>query len=159
MAKDKHYYDVPLIAQQNTKCCWFSAYQMIYGWNNFPISNVAAELAKAKISTKESLDISLWGRAAHFLGMKGIRVSYIKGKGKFENMVDVLNKWGPMWCAGDFLDGSPHAIIISGWSRHNQTLRFIDPYELWQGNEGSNYSHEYWSTLIKEAPFACQQLK
>ena len=159
MAKDKHYYPVPLIAQANSKCCWFACYQMIYGWKKGRrASDVAPKLAKAGISTNDALDISQWGRCASHLGMKGMRVSYIKGKANFDNMVDVLDRWGPMWCAGDFLNGSPHAILISGWSRSSKTLRFIDPYELWRGNTHSDYGHTYWSALIKNSKFACQQV-
>ena len=156
--KDKHYYKVPAIAQANSKCCWFACYQMIYAWKGKKVSEVATKLANAGISTKKALDISQWGRASNHLGLKGMRVSHIKGKAKFDNMVDVLERWGPMWCAGNFLNGSPHAILISGWSRPGKTLRFIDPYELWQGHAYSDYSHTYWSALIKNATFACQQL-
>ena len=152
--KEIHNYDVPLIKQSNSKCCWYACYMMLYGWNNQDMSSVSQRLSKVNISTEDALDISKWGTAAKALGLTGMRVSYLK---TFESLIDTLNRYGPMWCAGDFLDGAPHAIVLSGWNQKRKTVRFIDPYELWKSGMTSDYNFSYWWALIKNAEFACQQ--
>ena len=152
--KEVHNYDVPLIKQSNSKCCWYASFKMLYGWNNHDMSEVRKRLNKVNIYTDDALDISKWGTASRALGLKGMRVSHLS---TYENLIDTLNRWGPMWCAGEFLEGSPHVIVLSGWNQKRKTVRFIDPYELWKSGTTSDYGHSYWWARIKNAEFACQQ--
>ncbi len=86
------------------------------------------------------------------MGLWSYRVSYLTESSS--NLTYILDKHGPMWCAGDFLQGSPHAIVISGYD--GEKLRINDPYEIYKYQ---SYNYMYWKDwrkLVKELPFACQ---
>ncbi|HTN75170.1 MAG TPA: papain-like cysteine protease family protein [Pirellulaceae bacterium] len=148
-------YSVTPILQNNSKCCWLACYQMLYTWNNQSASEVAPKIKAVGISTDEGLDISQWGTARTAVGLTGYRVSFLK---EYANFVDIFTKHGPMWCAGNFLNGDPHAILIVGADPDSKRLRYLDPYKLWQnGGEGYEYMmHDKWCTQIKAADFATQ---
>ena len=154
MAKE-YIYKVTPILQENSKCCWLACYQMLYEWKGLKAEDAVTKIKGAKISTTTGLDISQWGTARSALGLTGYRVSYLKG---FDDFYKVFTDHGPMWCAGSFLDGDPHAILIVGVHPDSKRLRYLDPYKLWKsGGEGFEYmTHGNWCTQIKSADFATQ---
>jgi hypothetical protein len=152
---DEILYKVTPVLQENSKCCWLACYQMLYDWKGLLKSEVETKIKAAGISTTQGLDISQWGTARQAVGLTGYRVQFLK---EFDNFLDIFQKHGPMWCAGSFLNGDPHAILIVGARKSDKRLRYLDPYKLWQnGGEGYEYmTHSNWCALIKTADFATQ---
>ena len=150
---DKIEYDVPKIGQANSKICWLACYQMLYGWNGLAPKKAVERAIKAGLSTSSGLMSKDWHRARKAMGLTSYRVSYLKG---YDGMVWVLRKHGPVWCAGDFLQGSGHAVVISALDLRTKTLRINDPYEIYKYG-GYNYlTHDGWCKKVKDLPFACQ---
>jgi len=141
-----------MIGQANSKCCWLACYQMIYGWKIYSTSDPPDRAKRAGLSTTSGLDSEDWFKARNAMGLWSYRVSYLTESSS--NLTYILDKHGPMWCAGDFLQGSPHAIVISGYD--GEKLRINDPYEIYKYQ---SYNYMYWKDwrkLVKELPFACQ---
>lgn len=89
------------------------------------------------------------------MGLISYRVGFLKES--FQNLVYILEKHGPMWCAGSFLFGGGHAIVISGFNPETQVLRINDPYLMYKYPGSYDfYTYSKWRDLIREMPFACQ---
>lgn len=146
-------FDVPLIGQQNSKCCWLAGYQMLYGWQKRPTSEPAKRAQKANISTQDALYSTKWCKARDAMGLTSIRVSHLTES--WENLEEALERHGPMWCAGDFLQGSPHVIVISGYDDSGK-LRINDPYEIYLYHQYSYLTWKGWRKLVKNLAFAVQ---
>ena len=148
-------YTVSPILQGNSKCCWLACYQMLYKWNDRPVDEVVKKIQAVNIPIDDGLDVSEWGKARGAMGLTGYRVSYLK---EFKNFLHIFTGHGPMWCAGNFLNGDPHAILIVGVHPDTERLRYLDPYKLWQsGGEGFEYmTHRGWCSQIKNADYATQ---
>lgn len=147
-------FNVPMIGQANAKCCWLACYQMLYGWKGRSTGEPPSRASKAGISTTSGLYSDQWGKARNAMGLTSYRVGYLKES--FDNLTYVLDKCGPMWCAGDFLNGSGHAIVISGYNPDNQQLRVNDPYEIYKYHSYDYYTYNGWRAKVKELAFACQ---
>jgi len=145
--------NVPRIGQSNSKCCWLASYKMLYAWKGRSTAEVATKLTDAGFSTTDALYEDQWQKAATALGLSGMRVSHLKG---IAGMTWCLSTCGPIWCAGNFLQGSPHAVVISGFYSADNKLRINDPYEIYMYDSYSYITHAEWCKLVREAPFACQ---
>lgn len=152
-------YNVNPILQEHSKCCWLACYQMLYQWKGLTAADAETKIVNAKISTKDGLDMSDWGKARTALGLTGFRVSYLKD---FANFYSIFSNYGPMWCSGRFLDPSSqtvgHAILVYALDPASKILRYHDPYKLWQtlGQGVELMTHATWCSQIKDADFACQ---
>jgi ABC-type bacteriocin/lantibiotic exporter with double-glycine peptidase domain len=145
-------FDVPMIGQQNSKCCWLACYQMLYGWQKKSTSEPTTRAQSAGLSITEGLDSSDWAKARDAMGLTSYRVSYLTEQA--DNLINTLYRHGPMWCAGNFLNGSPHAIVISGYD--GETLRISDPFEIYKYYSYNWLTWSGWRKLVKNYPFACQ---
>jgi ABC-type bacteriocin/lantibiotic exporter with double-glycine peptidase domain len=146
-------FSVPRIGQQNSKICWLACYQMMHGYQNRSTKAVWDIAKRAGLSTSDGLYSEQWGKARDAMGLTSYRVGYLKEN--LDNLTDILSKHGPMWCAGDFLpDGSPHAIVISGYD--GSTLRINDPLEIATWDEYKWYTFAFWKKRVKELPYGCQ---
>lgn len=147
-------FNVPMKGQANAKCCWLACYQMLYGWRGRPSSEAVQRAQNSGLNTSDALYEDQWGKARNAMGLISYRVSYLTES--FDNLSYILNKHGPMWCAGNFLQGSPHAIVISGFDPNNQQLRINDPYEIYKYHSYDYYTYEQWRKLVRNTSFACQ---
>jgi hypothetical protein len=146
-------FNVPMIGQANSKICWLACYQMMFGYQKRPTNDPWDIAKRAGLSTSSGLYSDQWAKAREAMGLTSYRVGYLKESEA--NLTDILSKHGPMWCAGDFLpDGSPHAIVISGYD--GSTLRISDPYEIAQYQSYNWLTWSIWRKRVKELPFACQ---
>lgn len=146
-------FNVPMIGQANSRICWLACYQMMFGYQKRPTSDPWEIARRAGLSTSSGLDSDDWGKARDFMGLTSYRVGYLTEDAA--NLTDILSKHGPMWCAGDFLpDGSPHAIVISGYD--GSKLRINDPYEIYQYQSYSWLTWDIWRKRVKALPFGCQ---
>jgi hypothetical protein len=146
-------FDVPMIGQANSKICWLACYQMLYGYRKFSTSVPWDKAKAAGLSTTSGLYSDQWGKAREAMGFTSYRVGYLKES--YDNLIDILQKHGPMWCAGDFLaDGSGHAIVISGYD--SSKLRISDPFEIYKYQSYDYRTFAWWKKRVKELPFACQ---
>ena len=146
-------FDVPMIGQGNSKCCWYACYAMMYGWKKRPLSEVAQRIKKAGIPTNDALYSEQWGKTRDAMGLISYRVGHLTES--LANLTDILQKHGPMWCAGDFLLGSPHAIVISGVNDEGR-LRINDPYEIYKYQSYNYLTYNSWKKLIAKLFAACQ---
>jgi hypothetical protein len=144
--------DVPRIGQANSKCCWLACYQMLYKWKGKAASDVNKKLEAAGFSLTSALYQEQWGKAAYHLGLSGMGVGHL---GSVENVEWCLAKCGPLWCAGDYLNGSPHAVVVSGIYEDGK-MRINDPYEIFKYDSYSYLTHSKWHQLLRKAKFACQ---
>ena len=145
-------YDVPMIGQANSKCCWLACYQMLYGWQQRPTSEPAKRAQKVGISTQDALYSDQWAKARNAMGLTSFTVGYLTEEE--DHLLHVLEKYGPMWCAGNFLNGSPHAVVISGYG--DGKLRINDPYEIYKYHSYNYMTWKGWRKLVKNLAFACQ---
>jgi hypothetical protein len=82
-------------------------------------------------------------------------VGYLKESA--ENLLDILRTHGPMWCAGNFLQGSGHAVVICGFDAGADRLRINDPYEIYSFPDTTRWlTYGKWCKLVRETSFACQ---
>ena len=153
------------IAQAKTVTCWLACYRMLYKHKKKSERELFKRLAKAKIPTDEALDITQWGRAAGALGLSGKPVKTLRAS--FDNLFEALEIHSPIWCAGNFLPGNVsakgHAVLLIGASEKESRkgddryrVTFIDPLEIWRGNDKVVRTYEYWKKAIKQTTFACQ---
>ena len=145
-------FDVPMIGQANASCCWLAGYQMLYGWQKRPTSDPPQKAKNVGLSTTSALYSDDWGKARNAMGLTSYRVSHLTESA--DNLIWVLDKHGPMWCAGDFLQGDPHVIVISGYE--GEKLRINDPYEIYKYQSYNYITWKGWKKLVKALPFACQ---
>ena len=147
-------FSVPKIGQANSKCCWLACYQMMYGWQNRPTSDPYRLAKQAGLSTTSGLYSEDWGKARNAMQLTSYRVGYLTEQA--ENLTYILDKHGPMWCAGNFLKPymDPHAIVISGYD--GETLRISDPYEIYKYDSFDYMTWSQWRKLVKNLAFACQ---
>lgn len=145
-------FSVPMIAQANSKICWLACYQMMYGWQKRPLSDPYVRAKNAGLSTSSGLYSEDWLKARQAMGFTSHRVDYLTSSA--DNLIHVLEKHGPMWCAGNFLQGDPHAIVISGYD--GEKLRISDPFEIYQFQSYNWMTWSGWRKLVKKLPFACQ---
>ncbi len=112
------------------------------------------KIAQAGLSSTDALYDDQWPAAAKALGLSGMRVAHLKG---LDGMIWCLSSCGPIWCAGNFLeDGSPHAVVISGYDPNGNKLRINDPYEIYKYDAYRWFTHDGWCKKVRVAPFACQ---
>ena len=147
-------FNVPMIGQANASICWLACYQMLYGYKKRSTSEPFSRASNAGLSTTSALYSEQWGTARDAMGLYSYRVSHLKES--FANLTYILQKFGPMWCAGNFLFGSGHAIVITGFDPNSQLLRINDPYEIYKYYSYNYLTYDQWRSLVKELPFACQ---
>ena len=146
-------YRVRGIAQVNSKCCWLACYKMLYDWKGKKASAVTPKIQKAGISTTKGLVPKDWYKARNALGLSSISYSHLKTA---SGMRWCLSKCGPIWCAGDFLNNGPHAILVTGIYSKDTMLQIHDPYILATRGEVDSMGHGLWCKLIFHKAFACQ---
>jgi hypothetical protein len=125
---------------------------MMYGWQKRATSEPYTRAQGVGLSTTDGLDASEFAKARDAMGLTSYRVGYLTES--LDNLTYVLDKHGPMWCAGDFLQGSPHAVVISGYE--DEKLRINDPYEIYKYYSYNWLTWSGWRKLVKNTPFACQ---
>jgi hypothetical protein len=145
----------PPIAQAHSKCCWLACYGMVYGWRAKPYSEVKKKIRDAGISTDDALYSDQWDTARRALGLKAIDP---KPLDDLDLVSNYLVKYGPMWCAGDFLEGSGHVVLLSGIYYNKGLLRIHDPYTLAQTGEIDTMAPGVWHRLLSKVDCSCQVL-
>jgi hypothetical protein len=101
-----------------------AASPLLYGWQKRSTSDPTRKAQNAGISTQDALYANKWGKARDAMGLTSVRVSHLTES--WDNLKAALETYGPMWCAGDFLQGSPHVVVISGYDSDGK-LRINDP--------------------------------
>ena len=152
---DAFEWDVPEISQHLSTVCWLASYQMFYGWKKGKkASDVVPKLKSAGISVTKALQINQWAKAAKALGLFGWPVNHMTSQ---SGMAHAIENYGPIWCAGDFMPSSGHALVIRGYHRYKETmwLKMNDPWEIAYSRD-REMRHKDWCRLIKNVPFACQ---
>ncbi len=146
------YFKVPMIGQANSNCCWLACYQMLYGYRGRDKYAPYKRARSAGISTTSTLYSNKWRKARDAMGLTSYRVSYLTED--WDNLKWVLDSSGPMWCAGAFLNGSGHAVVISGYK--GETLRINDPYEIYKYHSYDYMTYGKWRKLVRNQSYACQ---
>ena len=146
----------PIIPQVHSKCCWLACYGMVYGWKGKPYWEVKKKIAGAGISMNDALYSDQWDKARSALGLKSVAAAQL---GDLKMVTHCLVNHGPLWCAGDFLKGRPHAVLVSGIYYGNESLRIHDPYKLaLPGGDIETMGHKMWYRLLSKRAFSCQML-
>lgn len=147
--------EVPEVAQPTSKTCWLACYKMMCLWKGRDFEEAVKRLKKAGIDTTVGLQPEDLDKARKVVGTEGWKVSTLKTK---EGMMNALETYGPIWCAGYFIEGSLHAIVLHGYQlykRKKLRLRLHDPWEIYYDRR-SDMSHEHWCELVLAKSFACQ---
>ena len=144
----------PIIVQSHSKCCWLACYGMVYGWKSKPYREVKKKIGDAGISMDDALYSDQWDKARKVLGLKAVDAGKL---GDLKMVTHYMVNHGPLWCAGDFLDGSPHVVLVSGIFYGNESLRIHDPYKLAQpGGDIDTMGHKMWYRLLSKRACSCQ---
>ena len=148
-------YAVPKIGQGNARCCWLACYQMLYAWKGRSRTEPHERARRSGVSTTSGLYEDQWGKARDAMWLTSYRVGHLKESA--DNLYEVLRKHGPMWCAGNFLQGSGHAIVVCSIDTESGAIRANDPYEIYNHPDADmRLTFSGWRKLVREMPFACQ---
>ena len=146
-------YKIHPIGQHNSQVCWIACYRMLNAWKKQADKLCYDRLKASKIPMDQALNITQWPKARNAMKLTSHTVSYLK---QDDNLGYTLEKYGPMWCAGNFLNGSGHVILLSGYYPKNNTIRVIDPWKVHKGIKSEVWGMDWWRTNIKDAHAACQ---
>ncbi len=153
---DSYTWDVPLIRQENNKECWVVCYEMMYGYRKMVVSSVRQKLSAKGLDTKARLLPADYGKARDAVGLTSYRVGYLTES--FDNFSYQLQKVGPLWCVGAFLETqsglAAHAIVVSGFK--GERLRINDPDYIYKNNDYDHMSYTEWCNKIAPLSFSCQ---
>jgi hypothetical protein len=149
-------YNVRSIGQHNSKVCWFACYRMLYSWKKVPDKKCWERLRAANVSLKQALYHASYSKARDALKLTSHRVGYLK---TFDDFVYTIKTYGPMWCAGNFMNGSGHVILVTGVFPEKNEIRMIDPWQVHKGTTSEIRNFSWWKKNVFEITYACQTWK
>lgn len=142
------------IGQHLSTVCWIACYRMLYQWKKLKDKQCYDRLNSTGVSLTKALDIGDWQKTGAALKLTGYSIASLKSD--FEKFYYLVEKCGPLWCAGDFLKKEGHVILVTGVYEKHQEIDIIDPWEVHRGSDVLRREYKWWADCIKEAPWACQ---
>jgi papain like cysteine protease AvrRpt2 len=124
-------------SQPTRAACWYSCFQMLFQWKfdkgdkSKDPDKILEMLDKSPMlypyDMKDSWGIDAHGEcreAARYLGLRAT------GDGDLpaSSMEEVLQKYGPIWVAGNWGQGN-HVIVVTACDASSGQIRFINPYQ------------------------------
>lgn len=144
-------YDVPLIGQANDNSCWNASAQMIWSYwqgrtkRQGPMQTLDDVYARSKTS---GIFIPDFVRLAQNAGMRKAVFSFPISK---SDMAALLQKHGPLWCAGQWLGpGQGHIVVATGIN--DSIVSINDPWPKGKGKVSTRDIGTFNGQLDQQVP-------
>ncbi len=101
-------YNVPLMMQTKLMSCWHAAAKMIWAFKYKSSINPLSQLYENDTGITNP-EFSTLAQELGFESIKTINLSY-----STEGLEQLLRLHGPLWVAGNWSQGDPHVVVITG---------------------------------------------
>lgn len=149
------YEGVPYIEQKRAMSCWYASAKMVLAFSRPNNLKIKDHMVVENAEKREAIDALLikshtlkggptadkvgatekdWPVIAEAFGFGALTEDEVKAAGsKFDELVKLLEKYGPLWCAGRFFQGGDkdggHVIVVIGAvvRKTGNNILFHDP--------------------------------